>query len=144
MVESVSNFVRKNKSWTIKNVLANYFKAINLNTNIYREYHSGTLVTFDKLKQLGDVLYVSKEELHLVYKRLRNPRKNIFEHADKYTPNDAEMNFINNVGLLFHKAMVARELAYMLEYYETESDDGYYEVKSSFDDYIEHLKIRVQ
>jgi hypothetical protein len=141
MVEHVSIFVRNNKSWTIKNVLANYFRAINLDRNIYREYHSGTIVAFEKLKQLGDILYLSKEGFHLVYKRLLNPRENEFEQADKYTPSDAEMDFINNVGLSFHKAMVARELAYMLEYYETESDVDYYKVKGSLDDYVEHLKI---
>lgn len=139
MREPVSDYLEKRKSWIIKNVLSNYFKACNLYANIYREYASGKDVSFERLKQLTEILFAIKEELHLVYKRLKNPRKNIYESSGKYTPNESEMNFINNVGLLFHKTMVARELKYMLDYYEPDADEDYYEVKHSLDDYMKRL-----
>ncbi|MBN1482554.1 hypothetical protein EH223_10955 [candidate division KSB1 bacterium] len=137
--EHVSEYIQKRKSWTIKNVLSNYFKASNLFANIYREYSSGKDVSFERIRQLSEILFDIKEELHLVYKRLKDPRKNIFEHTAKYTPNDSEMDFIHNVGLLFHKAMVARELSYMIDYYETDADEDYNELKNSYDDYMKRL-----
>ena len=140
MGKKPSRYVLKSKSWIIKNVLSNYFKAYNLNADIYREHHSKKGVQFQKLKQLSGILFSAKEDLYLVYKRLVDPRQNVFERADKYTPNEAEIHFINNVGILFHKSMVARELKYMLEYYETESDPDYADIKSSLDDNIERLK----
>ena len=139
MMENISAYIQARKSWSIKNVLANYFRAINLYANIHREYHAGKDVSFDKLRQLSVILYSIKEELHLIYRRLQDPRKNLFEKANKYTPNQVELSFINNVGLLFHKAMVARELKYMLEYYETEAEEDYLEVKKSLDDYMQRL-----
>ncbi len=141
MKKSASPYVRKSKSWVIKNVLSNYFKAYNLNADIYREYHSKTDVQFTKLRQLSDILFAAKEDLHLIYKRLIDPRRNIFENAEKFTPNEEEIRFINNVGILFHKAMVARELEYMLEYYETENEPDYEDIKASLDDNIERLKV---
>jgi hypothetical protein len=139
MPDHVNSYIRDRKSWSIKNILLNYFKAINLNADITREYHDGVDVPFEKLRQLNELLYICKEELNLIYKRLADPRKNKFESVEKFTPNETEMDFIYNVGLLFHKTMVARELKYMLEYYETDAEDDYFDVKSSLDDYIERL-----
>ncbi len=139
--QNVNSYIQHRKSWTIKNVLTNYFKAVNLNSDIYREAKSGRDVPFEKVRQLSEILYTCKEELYLIYKRLRDPRKNEYESADKYLPNDIEMDFIHNVGLLFHKAMVVRELKYMLEYYETDADEDYFELKRSHDEYINRLLI---
>ncbi len=141
MNKSASPYVRKSKSWVIKNVISNYFKAYNLNADIYREYHSKTDVQFIKLRQLSEILFAAKEDLHLIYKRLIDPRRNIFEKAEKFTPNEDEIRFINNVGVLFHKVLVARELEYMLEFYETENEPDYEDIKTSLDDNIERLKI---
>ncbi len=139
MQNTVNRYIRKRKSWSIKNILSNYFKAINLNSDIAREYHAGRDVPFEKLKQLSDILFTCKEELYLIFKRLDDPRKNEFESVEKFTPNETELAFIHNVGLLFHKAMVARELKYMLEYYETDAEEDYYDVKVSLDDYIARM-----
>lgn len=143
-MQNVNSYIRERKSWSIKNVLSNYFKAINLTTDINREYQSGKDVPFERLRQLSEILFDCKEELHLIYKRLVDPRKGIFEDADKYMPNNAEINFIHNVGLLFHKAMVARELKYMLEYYETDIDEEYYDLKHSLDDNIHRLVLLIE
>ncbi len=139
MQEHVTLYVRKCKSWTIKSVLANYFKALNLYAEINHQYHAGKDIKFATLKQLSDILFSAKEGLHLIYKRLSDPRKNEFEKTEKYTPTRAEMNFINNVGISFHKAMVARELKYMMEYYETGANEDYFELESSFHSNIARL-----
>lgn len=134
------SYFEKSKSWLIKSILSNYFKAVLINKEIYQNYHSGADVTFSRLKELTELLYRSKEDLHLIYKRLTDPRNKIFEDVAKCQPSDAEQDFIYNIGLLFHKATVARELQYMLEYYESEADLDYMEIKNSLDDYVERLK----
>lgn len=139
MQDHVNGYILARKSWSIKNILSNYFKAINLNADITREYQSGKDVSFEKLRQLNEILFMCKEELYLIYKRLSDPRKNEFESVEKFTPNETEMDFIHNVGLLFHKVMVARELKYMLEYYETDAEEDYFDAKVLLDDYIERL-----
>ena len=139
MADKISKYVQTRKSWSIKNVLFNYFAAMNLNAEINQRYNEGLDVSFEYFRDLSDILYNAKEELHLIYKRLHDPRQNRFEEADKYTPNDDEMNFINNVGLLFHKAMVERELKYMLEYYGADEYEDYHELKASLDDYMERI-----
>lgn len=140
MKNKPSAFVQRNKSWLAKNIVSNYFKAFNLNADIYREYNSKTDIHFERLRQLSDTLYMVKEDLHLIYKRLVDPRRNKFELAEKYTPNEEEIRFINNVGILFHKAIVARELKYMIEYYETGADPDYDDIQSYLDDHIERLR----
>ncbi|MBN1465037.1 hypothetical protein JXA02_04700 [candidate division KSB1 bacterium] len=139
MAEKISNYVKAHKSWAVKNVLFNYFAAITLNADIHQRYNGKLDVSFENFRDLSDILFKAKEELHLIYKRLHDPRRNYFEQADKYTPNDDEMNFITNVGLLFHKAMVARELQYMLEYYGAEEHEDYHELKVSLDDYVQRI-----
>ena len=66
MGKKPSRYVLKSKSWIIKNVLSNYFKAYNLNADIYREHHSKKGVQFQKLKQLSGILFSAKEDLYLV------------------------------------------------------------------------------
>jgi len=139
MPEHVTSFVKKCKSWTIKNVMANYLKAINMYSDILHQYHSGKDIKFSILKQLSEILFSAKEDLHLIYRRLSDPRHNIFEETEKYTPNEAEMNLINNVGLLFHKAMVTREIKYMMEYYETGASEDYFELEDSLHRNIDRM-----
>ena len=77
----------------------------------------GTDLSFGKMRGICDMLYQIKEDHHLLYKRVVDPRKGKFERAEKFLPDDYDLAFINNVGLLFHKVMVARELKYVLEHY---------------------------
>ena len=140
MDNAPSPYVLKSKSWIIKNVLSNYFKAYNLNADIYREHHSKTDVQFEKMRQLSDILFDAKEDLYLIYRRLLDPKRNLFERAEKFTPNEVEIKFINIVGILFHKSMVTRELEYMLEYYKTENDPDHDDIKRSLDDNVERLQ----
>ncbi|MFQ5677008.1 MAG: tol-pal system YbgF family protein, partial [bacterium] len=40
----------------------------------------------------------------------------------KLMPSQVETKFMNNIGLLFHKVMVTRELKYVMEYYVEKND----------------------
>jgi len=140
MTKNISPFVASNKSWVIRKVLADYFYAKNLFTKLAREYHSGKEVPFEKIKKFSELLYTAKEDLHLIFKRLIDPQKGKFEKSKKFTPNADEIDFMNNVGLLFHKATVARELKYILEYYKTDSDD-YVQIKTLLDNYMEKIRL---
>ena len=69
MKETVSPFVDFSRAWIVKDVLMRFFRAVNLNANIYREYHSDVGISFTQLKQLSEILWDVKEELYLIYKR---------------------------------------------------------------------------
>ncbi len=139
MSEEVSSFVIANKSWVIRKVLADYFYAKNLFTKLSHDFHGGKEISFDKVKKFSELLYTAKEDLHLIFKRLKDPQKSRFENSSKFTPNADEIDFMNNVGLLFHKATVTRELKYMMEFYTTDSDD-YLQIKSLLSNYVEKME----
>ncbi len=139
--EKVCPYVAKSKSWLIKNVLSHFLAAAQLNEEIYRDHVGGRKLDFDRIKRLSELLFRAKEDLHLIFKRLRDPRRRIFEEVPKCRPDAAEQSFIHNVGLLFHKAMVARELQYILEYYEDETDFDYQDVRQSLAEDMNKLKL---
>ncbi|NIA30639.1 MAG: hypothetical protein GWP06_12100 [Actinobacteria bacterium] len=134
MTGKPSPFVQANGPWIIRKALSDYLRAKNMFDNMDREISTGRDVSFDYLKKLSDILYTIKEDLYLIFKRVIDPPERKFEKAAKITPNDNEIEFINNAGLLFHKATVARELKYVMEYYATDSKD-YKHTKDSLDTY---------
>jgi hypothetical protein len=140
MSREISSFVRANKPWLIRKAISNYFRASNAFSNLDRERSNGHLVRFESLKNLSDILFDIKEDMYLIFRRLVNPKKRIFEDANKYTPSQFETEFINNVGLLFHKTMIVRELEYVMEHY-TEEDE---ELKAAENDFNIHwLRMKV-
>ncbi len=139
MNEKISPFVQANKPWIIRKVLADYLRAKNMFSNIDRESNHGRTVNFDGLKKLSELLFAIKEDLHLIFRRIVDPLTGQFEKAQKYTPNRDETEFVNNVGLLFHKAMMAREVKYVMEHYATESED-YSESKAALDNYLRRIR----
>lgn len=134
MEEELSPYVKAYKAWTIRTVISAYFKAKNIFDDMTREQLNGQELSFEKIKKLSDILYGAKENLHLIFKRIIDPEKMLFEKMAKSTPNKTELEFINNVGLLFHKAMVTRELKYVLDHYLHNSKD-YRDTKASLDVY---------
>jgi len=139
MNEKISSFVKANKPWIIRKVLADYLRAKNMFSNIDRESNHGRTVNFESLKKLSDLLFAIKEDLHLIFKHVVDPLTGQFEKAQKYTPNRDETEFVNNVGLLFHKAMVAREVKYVMEHYASYSED-YTESNASLDSYLRRIR----
>lgn len=139
MKKDTSPYVERNRSWIIKNVLSAYLRAINLFEEICASFDGSDYqnIPFQHLKQLSDILYDAKEKLRLIYKRSSfiNIKTGQF---GRYNPDSVEFKVINNIGVLFHKATIARELKYMVEYYQTESED-YNQIKTSLADYIDKM-----
>ncbi len=139
MSDKVSPFIAANKSWLLRKVIADFLYAKNLFSKLFLDYSAGGEVSFEKMKKFSELLFTAKEDLHLLFKRIGDPYQEGVEKSFKYTPNDDEIDFMNNVGLLFHKATVARELKYMLEYYKTDSDD-YKQIKVLLDYYVNNME----
>ncbi len=122
-----STYLQTIKDWKMMEMVVGFIEAKAL---FEKHMNEGHQFPFSMLRKICDLLYEVKEKHHLIFKKVYNPKKHTFEIADKLTPNDEEINYMNNIGLLFHKIMVARELKYVLDYYEEDST-GYQETKAS-------------
>lgn len=136
----ISPYIAGIKDRKIRLIISRYLDAYGSFKEYNESFHEGVIMSFSNLKKVHDILWEIKENFHLIYKRVVNPRKKIFEHADKFTPSDSEIKFMNNVGLLFHKVMVARELKYVLDYYEEDSM-GYQETKASLERNLDRVNL---
>jgi len=124
----------------IRNIISRYLETYHTFKEYNKLFHEGIIMSFSNLRKVHDILWDIKENFHLIYKRILNPRKRIFEQADKFTPTESEIKFMNNVGLLFHKVMVARELKYVLDYYEEDSY-GYQDTKASLEINLDRINL---
>jgi hypothetical protein len=127
----INSYILGIKDWKIQEIISSYIDALLIFSNYSKSNRSRQQITFSNLRKICDILYDTKENFHLIYKRVLNPKKQIFEPVDKITPNEREINFMNNIGLLFHRVMVARELKYLIDYYEKDSE-FYQESKKSY------------
>ena len=104
------------KPWKIRNMVEGYLAAWQIFHKQQRskstERHA---LSFEALNKISDILYEVKEDHHLLFRR---PDRALQRHEQhKLVPTYSETTFIDHVGLLFHKAMVAKELRYILERY---------------------------
>lgn len=120
--DDVKPYLARIKDWKVKNMVRNYLLARRDFKSYQQSSAKGMSLAFAAMKEIGDRLYEVKEDHHLLYKRVVDPNKNKFEDARKFTPNKIEIDFMNNVGLIFHKILVARELKYVMEHYVEESE----------------------
>jgi len=118
----IKPYLARVKNWKTRNIVMLYLEARGEFKNYRRSSRGGNFLSFDKLREICEVLFEIKEEHHLVYKRLIDPQKNKFEKGHKIMPGEIETKFMNNIGLLFHKVMAARELKYVMEHYVEEGD----------------------
>jgi tetratricopeptide (TPR) repeat protein len=118
----VKPYLSRVKNWKIRNIVMLYLEAREEFRNYRRSSRRGDFLSFDKLREICEILFEIKEEHHLVYKRLIDPQKNKFEKGHKIMPDKIETEFMNNIGLLFHKVMAARESRYVMEHYVEKSD----------------------
>ncbi len=139
MAEDMNPFLAMNKQWMIKKILVTYFRSKNMFVNIDRERQAGTMVSFHKLLKLSEVLFIIKEDMHLLFKRAAATRAESRLDSERLLPDEKEIELINNVGLLFHKAMVARELAYVVEQYSDTATDTINN-QSSLDSYLVKMR----
>lgn len=134
----VSPYIQNKKDWQIRDIISRYLDALITFKEFNQSFHKGEIMSFSNLRKIHDMLWDVKEKFHLIFKRLLNPKKRIFEQANKITPTESEIDFMNNVGLLFHKVMVARELKYVLDYYEEDSA-GYQDTIGSLEHNLERI-----
>ncbi len=123
--DNVKPYLRRIKNWKIRNMVLLYLEAREKFLTYRELLEEGVFISFERMWELCDMLYEVKEDHHLLYKRLLDPGKKKFETALKFMPNEIELQFMNNVGLLFHKLMVARELRYQTEHY-VEKDETFH------------------
>jgi hypothetical protein len=139
MNEKISPFVQANKAWIVRKTIAGYFRAKNMFDNMDRDAHSHSLVKYDDVKRLSEILFAIKEDLHLIFKRAVKSRKERLREKNKYAPNQDEIDLMNNVGLLYHKAMAARELVYVMEHYMIKTDE-YEENREYLSTYLKKMR----
>ena len=142
------------KKWKIRNMVMLYLEAREKLKDYRRILKRGAFISFERLRELSDILFDIKEDHHLLYKRLIDPQKNKFENANKFTPDKVEIDFMNNLGLLFHKVKVALELKYVMEHYVEKSEtfqlskdnlhDHLEKIDALFDEGIEILKLLIK
>jgi len=134
-----NSYISMNRKWMIRHIISDYMRAKNLFSNMSRDFQAGRPIVFENLRKLSDLLFEIKENLHLIFKRPIDPKTMRFEKSDKITPNRREIALINNVGLLFHKTLVARELKYVMDHYTTDSND-YANSNISLGSYFEKIQ----
>jgi hypothetical protein len=138
-MRKMNTYIAMNRKWMIRHIIADFMRAKNMFSNTSREFQAGRSITFENLKKLSDVLFEIKENLYLIYKRPIDPKTMRFEETDKITPNSREIAFMNYVGLLFHKTLVARELKYVMDHYTIDSTD-YVNSNISLGSYFEKIQ----
>lgn len=122
MNESISPYIQSIRDWKVRDIIENYLKSLQIFKFFNYEFRNGRILSFKDLRKISEHLWDAKEGNYLIFKRITNPKKLKFEKAPKFIPNDDEIAFMNNVGLLFHRVMVARELKYILEFYDNDSE----------------------
>jgi hypothetical protein len=118
----VKPYFQRVRNWKVRNMVMRYLDARERFMACRRIFRKDLSLSFEKLKEISDILFEIKEDHHLVFKRLSNPEKNKYEKSHKITPDEIETEFMNNIGLLFHKVMVTRELKYLMDHYVEESE----------------------
>jgi hypothetical protein len=131
MSERVSPYIVNIRTWKIRDIIENYIHALHIFKLFNQEFVNGNDVSFKDLRRISDCLWTAKDGNYQLYRRIVNPKRRKFEKARKFIPNENQIAFMNNVGLLFHKVFVARELKYVLEHYEENSEE-YQETLNEF------------
>jgi|GEM_PF-439489 hypothetical protein len=135
----VSHYVVSIRNWMIRSLIERYLRARDTFLSYLADFRNGQLIPFENIMALSDQLFSIKEDNYLIFRRVLDPRRMVFEEAPKFTPSEAEVRFMNNVGLIFHKVMVARELKYVMEHYQADSQD-YEETYGSLNYYLERIE----
>lgn len=139
-MEKPSPYLQKIKDEKIKDIIDGYLRAKSMFQSYNSKFRDGEIVSFEELKEISEVLFEVKEDHHLLFKRVINPKARELEKARKFTPTEEEIELMNNIGLVFHKVMVVRELKYVMEHYKEDSID-YMETKEELERMLGRLDI---
>ncbi|OQX94337.1 hypothetical protein B6I21_09575 [candidate division KSB1 bacterium 4572_119] len=91
----ISPYVQNIRDWKIREIISGYFDALLIFKNYKRSKSKVANIPFSSLRKICDTLWDVKENFHLIFKRVLNPKKKIFEQCDKLTPNDLEIELMN-------------------------------------------------
>jgi hypothetical protein len=115
----VSEYLLGIKDWMIRKMVAGYIDVCEKFRSTYMKANPRTTFPFKDLDEICDMLFVVKEDHHIIFKRVvGRPERIKEEDKHKIDPAQPEINFIANVGRLFHKTLVARELKYLYKHYD--------------------------
>ncbi len=104
------------KNWKVRNMIQGYLRACHAYQEMRRtRLKNRRAPSFEVLKEISETLFQIKEDHHLIFRRREEGATKGSRH--KLVPGYADTAFIDHVGLLFHKVMVARELRYILAHY---------------------------
>lgn len=111
-----SAYLRGVKSWKLRNMAEGYLRArLACQKLCYDLSNNGKLPAFEALQDVSQILAEVKDHHHLVFRR--SEELDLPQSQHKLIPGYAETAFIDHVGLLFHKVMIACELRYILQRY---------------------------
>lgn len=114
--KEICSYLVSIKHWKMRNMIEGYLRARQLFKNQQQGMKKNRLFSLQALREICDFLYHVKEDHHLIFRR-DGEEKRYPNGNHKLAPGQTETIFIDNVGLLFHKVLVARELRYLLEHY---------------------------
>ncbi len=121
---TVSEYLNNIRDWKTCQMVSNYLLACEKFKAAYTSSNPLSKFPFRDIGQICNILYNLKEEHHLIFRRVVGPEKIKLEDRHKIQPNESEIQFIANVGMLFHKILVARELKYIHMHYDPLSGVG--------------------
>lgn len=113
-----SDYLLTIKNWKIRRMVAGYLEASEQFHEAYSHAEPKIAFPFKSIEHICNILYELKEDHHTIFRRVVGPEKVKQEDRHKLKPGQADIDFIANVGRLFHKALVARELKYLHKHYD--------------------------
>ena len=119
----VSPYLEQIRDWKIQQIVAAYLKSYELFLGLWKQYCKNKKTSFADWCRLCDLLFEAKEDNNLLFYRENGPVDEKERLPGKYVPTIIEAALMNNIGLLFHKAMVMRELQYVQDQYVEESSE---------------------
>ena len=111
------DYVRRTKDWTIRHIVATYLSVSEDFLQEYAQLENKSEFSHRLLSKLSDSLYDLKEEIKLIYQPFVVSQNGAKNNDPRFEPTDMEVDFLVNIGLLFHKMVVCREIKYLLDNY---------------------------
>jgi len=129
---ATSAYLLRSKNWIVRKMVASYFRICEDFFRTNAQASTLEKFPFSKLEQYSSRLYDLKEDHHFLFKRVFGPVavKKLDHH--KLEPTRADIDFVANIGQLFHKTLVARELKYLFSHYDPLTS-GTAEIKIEFE-----------
>jgi hypothetical protein len=132
--KTLKNYLTTIKDWKIRNMVHGYIEARMLFKSFRLDAKSKRIIPSEELHKICDILFDVKQIYQLLYRLPDDPPAS--RGVAKIPPKAPETEFFNNLGLLFHKVLMTRELRYINENYptaQTAQQNGFDTVKESLE-----------